>query len=868
MPAGKRIVFSTKTPNDQGGIIPNDVIDFSRFNTNPVILCQHAWEAPPIGLMTDVQMQGGKWTGIPVFHGLTEESKQYKALYEANEGWIRACSIGGEAIWKSTKRNGSYGEITDYTIDEDGNRICEKFNLYEVSIVTLPSNPDAVTLAAAEKGNTAQLYEPTMLSNVVSNITKLSTNINKMKPGEVTENVQETAKTAAAAAAPAKTNLAADGNAGDELPPVIKGVIAKQGLGAKLLKAVGDIFHLSGSIDDILDETPTAKAPVAAGKGEGTSVIKNPTVAQPAPIGLSAKAKAKDAADQAAAKADEDIKAAAEMKAAAEADGATDELKAAYQAACDQMEASMGAAKTAAETYEATADDDEAEEMASGVKPAQAKATPTIKTNLAATKPAEPIKAKTMAELTAEAVKVKQAPQAKVVAFAHNKTISQFAAEFKQGKETDGARLMGRISSNTEDVGIDDYAALATAITNDPKFSALVDVVRFHPGKGSNGNIFTGNPQSRPGVKVTDIVSRLQSGKVEIIGKNGYSAEASKFTKLTATDTFLSSPDLFAIEFLTLAIFALFPATSWKNEIPIFGAQMSSENTGFVWANIAADPTIYKGSLPVAPSNYTYNDTAVALNLTPYALQPMLWTPLTMHQLRYDQMSTGWAQAFAKMGAYIDDELIYTLASTVPAASIVTSTGLSGYATTAQQFALTGTANNPNAFYWNAAYNGTLLNPVLNDIITIEQIYNKQNFDLSQQRATLVIDPTTEALLAKDPETKSLLTRWVNQNGGDFTKFKNTILPGRSRVAVYNTATGLVVDPYGSIAATCVSANLGFIPSQVGIGLGMLDVFMVQDPTSYGFKMSADTRVGITPLRANYNGTALYTYGTPAVGPV
>lgn len=47
----------------------------------------------------------------------------------------------------------------------------------------------------------------------------------------------------------------------------------------------------------------------------------------------------------------------------------------------------------------------------------------------------------------------------------------------------------------------------------------------------------------------------------------------------------------------------------------------------------------------------------------------------------------------------------------------------------------------------------------------------------------------------------------------------------------------------------------------------MLDVFMVQDPTNYGFKMSADIRIGITPLRHNYNGTTLYTFGTPPVPP-
>jgi hypothetical protein len=74
-----------------------------------------------------------------------------------------------------------------------------------------------------------------------------------------------------------------------------------------------------------------------------------------------------------------------------------------------------------------------------------------------------------------------------------------------------------------------------------------------------------------------------------------------------------------------------------------------------------------------------------------------------------------------------------------------------------------------------------------------------------------------------------------------------------------------VKDPAGTIPSTAVSAGVGFIPSQVGIGLGVLDVFMIQDPTNYGYKMSADIRIGIKPLRKDYAGTTLLTYGTPSV---
>ena len=129
----------------------------------------------------------------------------------------------------------------------------------------------------------------------------------------------------------------------------------------------------------------------------------------------------------------------------------------------------------------------------------------------------------------------------------------------------------------------------------------------------------------------------------------------------------------------------------------------------------------------------------------------------------------------------------------------------------------------------------------------------------------MVIDPTMDAYISKDPEAKSLLTRWINTDGADLLKFKHTVLNQRSRVAIYDPATGQVKDPSGAIPSTAVSAGVGFIPSQIGIGLGVLDIFMIQDPTNYGYKMSGDIRIGINALRKDYSGMSLLTYGTPSV---
>src|ERR1700748_767518 len=110
MSVGKRIVFSTNTPNDQGFRIPNDVLDFGRYKKNPIVLLQHNWESLPLGQMTEIDFNDGEWTGIPVFHRLTEESRIADDLWQA--GVLKACSIGGFKELKTT------GKMTR---DKDGN---------------------------------------------------------------------------------------------------------------------------------------------------------------------------------------------------------------------------------------------------------------------------------------------------------------------------------------------------------------------------------------------------------------------------------------------------------------------------------------------------------------------------------------------------------------------------------------------------------------------------------------------------------------------------------------------------------------------------------------------------------------------------
>jgi hypothetical protein len=837
----KRIIFSTGTPNDQGGVIPNNVIDFTRFNKNPVVLREHKWGDDPIGLWTDIRRDGDSWTGVPVFHRLTPESIKAADLYDG--GWLRAASIGGEAIWKQNNAG-------QYALDGDGNRICENFYLYEISIVTLPSNGDAVQESPVTLS--AKFYETGEIERINSSITTLKSKFYNTNTMEQTKPNEENKPVTTQAAAeqpkdPASTPVeGAEGRitlSANDLP----------GFMEKIIKGTASAFKAVFGAPT----TNATEAPAPANTPSSKKAEKE-IEPDPGPTGLAAKAeKAKEAAEKAKEAAEKAVKKAEKAKAKAEAENATDADKDAYKACMEEMEKAMEAAEKAESAYKNMAADDEGEdESDEAAKPAKEKNTNS------ASKP----KMKTIEELKAEQAKLAAPPteaaaqKAKVIREAGGKTFSQLASDKGEGRA-----ILNRVI--TRDAGqkdLTDYAIVLNSIINDGKYAAVREKMRVHMNVneaqlGSLRQMTSG----RGGYSLENLSAQLAAGQVEMMGQDRVMRN---ITRLNSSDDALASPALTAIEWLPLAIFKLFPSTSWKNEVPIFAASVTGQNLGIIWANIAADPTIYKGTQPVSPTDYTYDDTAVSLKLTPYWLQPMRWTPLTMHYLRYDQMGTGWAQAFAKLGSTIDNDLIYTLASTVPASSIVQSSGLSGYQSQAGVFNIAG-ATDPNAFILNPAFTGNLNRPVLNDLIVLEQIYNKQNFDLEQsgERVVLVQDPTMTRFLSQDPETKSLLTRWVNADNVDLLKFKHTILHERSQVALYDPATGQVKDPSGVVPATAVSAGLSFIPSQVGIGLGMLDVFMVQDPSAYGYKMSADIRMGIAPLRKNYDGTGLYTYANSNV---
>jgi hypothetical protein len=871
------IHFTNEHPNDQGSIIPNDTLDFARYLLNPVILADHNWHDRAIGLMRDIHLEDNSWIGLPDFHGLNEESKLAKAMYE--KGYLRSASIGGEMILKASEKADPLNPgrtLREPYVNEDGYMVAEKFIVFEISFPTLPSNPTAVTddalknavMEASQKLGT-KIFAHAEEENVFSCLVTLSKQFNdNQNSNQMTDEEKQAKKEADKKAADA-AKLAAEKEAADKAATdaakdksnhVVLGASEMPGFVKRLIEKRGILGAFLGTLykdPDDDDKPQTEKMP-----DKGT-LLPNPK-----PTGMSAKKEAEEAVEK--------VKAAKKKFEEAEEGEEKVKFKKEYEEACKNAETACKKAEAEEEAEETAKKEAEAKSKKEAEESAKKQAEESAKKEAEeAVKTKNSMSAKPIKQTREELDKLGLAPdpshQTRMTA-KDGVTFTKLRAD-----KTDGQAILGRIfdgQKKGEHKMISDYAIVLNSILADPKYKTIADQMRFISSANNSHfveqrNMVNESPNSRLGFDVKKIAARLSRG--ETFGTD-FTAGAmpSKRTTLTTEGEF-SSLDTVAVEWLTLILYKLFPSEDWKNEIPVFAADQTGRNLGVIWTNIAAAPTVSRGTVSTPVSDYgPYNDTAVGMKLIPYWLSPMLWTPLTMHQLRYDQMATGWVQGLAALNAQIGDDLLYTLLygtyiNQVYAAlsNIVYSAGWAAAGASASQ-----TFNIPDSgskFIFNGSFAGNLVKPGYNDILAIEELFQLQNYDLSSERPVLVVDSTMNRYIKSDPETKSLLTRWINDEGAELLKISHTLLHERSRVGAYDPASTTVIDTHAAsvtIPVTTLSAGLAFIASQVGIGLGLIDVFMIQDPSNYGYRMSVDLRINARALRSDYTGLAMYTYGT------
>lgn len=116
------VIATTASLDRDGEVLTIEGWEFDNYMQNPVILWSHDLYSLPLGAVTDLRVEDGKVIVQGVFAD-TEEGQKVRKLYE--DGILRTVSVG--YIPKQRQ----------------GNAITVK-ELYEVSFVSVPANPDAM----------------------------------------------------------------------------------------------------------------------------------------------------------------------------------------------------------------------------------------------------------------------------------------------------------------------------------------------------------------------------------------------------------------------------------------------------------------------------------------------------------------------------------------------------------------------------------------------------------------------------------------------------------------------------------------------------------------------------------------------------
>jgi HK97 family phage prohead protease len=161
-------IASTQSPDRDGEIIMQDGWDLSNFKSNPVILASHNYHDFPIGKATGIAVDGEQLTFKMVFSKATEEAKQAYELVK--EGILNCFSVG----------------FIPRAFDPNNQDVITNAELLEISLVSVPANPQAVVMAKSFKGN--KLAE-TLIKEWLTD-EKLALEVDKIEKGAVMDELQ------------------------------------------------------------------------------------------------------------------------------------------------------------------------------------------------------------------------------------------------------------------------------------------------------------------------------------------------------------------------------------------------------------------------------------------------------------------------------------------------------------------------------------------------------------------------------------------------------------------------------------------------------------------------------------------------------
>lgn len=327
-----------------------------------------------------------------------------------------------------------------------------------------------------------------------------------------------------------------------------------------------------------------------------------------------------------------------------------------------------------------------------------------------------------------------------------------------------------------------------------------------------------------------------------------------------------TTPDLAKIEWSTMIFRELFPDDSWADRI----SRLSAEDVaGIIWINSAIKPKVYFGKrAPVNVSPSLYDDDPVGIIMHLFALENIVWQQANTDLLAYDDVALGTSEALRWLSSKAHNYIIQKLSEDASVTRLTT--GEKTYSAT-------------NAFPANPTATGTLKEIAPADFLAMQTAFVNQNYVMETFAAEMVMPAVMHEQLQSNATLTNLLTKNAGSMRPMFGEYAGFAFRPRSITTLYDSSASKIIDPElyldgkitdetGAIptytppviSATAYGSALAFIPSEAIIAIGRTNVHMVTDPSSYGWRMSMDMRLGAGAARKGGFGIGVIAPGTHA----
>ena len=152
VPAKERVlefIGTTEVPDRDGEVIRAEAWQVDRYTKNPVVQWAHQYDKPPIGRTLSIRQNKKKETIFEIEFVEKETYEFADTIYKlCKGGFLNATSVGFIPI-----------EYEKGKKESDATRVFTKVELLEISIVPVPSNPEALITARNEGVITTKEFE-------------------------------------------------------------------------------------------------------------------------------------------------------------------------------------------------------------------------------------------------------------------------------------------------------------------------------------------------------------------------------------------------------------------------------------------------------------------------------------------------------------------------------------------------------------------------------------------------------------------------------------------------------------------------------------------------------------------------------------